>query len=203
MSSALDLLSTVLDRRALGTIGQQLGADDGAVQNAVAAALPMLLSGLAKNTSRGDGAESLARALDRDHDGSILDDVAGFLGRGETASTDGAGILRHVLGSREPHAVEAVSRSSGLDAASAGRLLAMIAPLVLATLGRQKQQQGLDPRRLAELLGQERERVASEQPQAMAVIGQLLDQDGDGSVADEVAEIGKSLLGSFFRTTRR
>lgn len=199
MSSALDLISTALDRRAVGAIGQQLGAEDGAVQHAVAAALPMLLSGLAQNTSRSGGAEALAGALDRDHDGSILDDVSGFLGRGEAASADGAGILRHVLGNREPQAVEAVSRSSGLDAASAGKLLSMIAPLVLAALGRQKQQQGLDPRRLADLLGQERERVAREQPQAMAIIGQLLDQDGDGSVADEVAEIGKSLLGSLFR----
>lgn len=198
MSSPLDLVSSALDERALGAIGQEVGTDPKTVQTAVAAALPMLLSGLARNASREDGAASLAGALDRDHDGSILDDVVGFFGRKEAAPS-GTGILRHVLGTRQPAAVETVSRTSGLDVESAARLLAMIAPIALAALGRAKRERGLDSRGLADLLGREHQRLDREQPQAMSVITQLLDQDGDGSVTEEVSQLGTRLLGSLFR----
>ena len=34
---------------------------------------------------------------------------------------------------------------------------------------------------------------------AAGMLGQLLDQDGDGSVADDIAKLGTGLLGSLFR----
>ena len=63
---------------------------------AMAAALPLLLGALSRNASQGDGASSLHQALANDHDGSILDDIGGFLGSGNTSS--GNDILGHVLG---------------------------------------------------------------------------------------------------------
>ena len=66
----------------LSRIGRQIGADEATTQSAIAAALPVLVSALARNASRPGGAEALDRALERDHDGSILDDLMGSLGGG-------------------------------------------------------------------------------------------------------------------------
>ena len=59
----------------------------------------MLVGALARNAQDPSKAGALSNALSRDHDGSVLDDVAGYLGRGDDA--DGDGILGHVLGGKQ------------------------------------------------------------------------------------------------------
>jgi len=197
MPSMMDLLSGALGGDALNLIGKQLGVDSDTVQSGVASALPVLLGGLAKNASDSKGAGALASALDRDHDGSVLDDLAGYLGSGSQATDAGAGILKHVLGGRQPVAEQAISKVSGMDAAKASALLKVLAPLALGALGRVKREQGLDAAGLADKLGSERKRAADAQPDAMAAITGLLDQDGDGSIVDDVAGIASKFLSGF------
>ncbi|HRF38840.1 MAG TPA: DUF937 domain-containing protein, partial [Saprospiraceae bacterium] len=69
-----------------------------------------LVSALARNASTEQGAAALSNALDRDHDGSILSNLAGLLG-GQAPAQDnralnGAGILNHILGDRQSGAVD-------------------------------------------------------------------------------------------------
>ncbi len=77
--------------------------------NAVAAALPLLLGALGRNTAQPQGAEALFGALERDHGGGM--DIGNVLGAvlGGTSSrqTDGAGILGHILGASQPRAAQA------------------------------------------------------------------------------------------------
>jgi hypothetical protein len=49
------------------------------------------------------------------------------------------------------------------------------------------------------MLGMEREVVRQRSPQAVDMLTRLLDSDDDGSVMDEVAQMGSSLLGSLFK----
>jgi hypothetical protein len=156
------------------------------------------MGGLTRNSQSPEGASSLLAALDRDHDGSILDDVAGFLGSPESADA-GTGILRHTFGEREQRVETALSRSTGVDPAAVGKILAMVAPVVLGALGRAKRQQGLDAPGLASMLGQERELARQRSPQAVDMLTRLLDADDDGSVMDEVTQMGSKLLGSLFK----
>ena len=194
--SLLEMISQQLDDRAVRTMSDQIGASPDATQKAVSTAVPLLVSALAKNSTDRSGAQSLLGALDRDHDGSVLDDVVGFLGRGETSQGDG--ILGHVLGGRQAPAKDAIGRMSGLDKGQVGQLLAMLAPLVLGALGRQKRAGGLDAGGLSDLLGGERKRVEQEEPGAMGMLGKLLDSDGDGRVGDDLAELGMGMLGKMF-----
>jgi len=69
---------------------------------------------------------------------------------------------------------------------------------VMGALGRQKQQQGLDLSGLTGLLGQENDAVGRKAPEAMGLVGSLLDTDGDGQIADDVMDIGGKLLGGLF-----
>ena len=73
MDSVFDLLSELQRGGASDALAKQLGADTGATRNAVSTALPALVGALARNSQRPGGAESLGRALERDHDGSVLD----------------------------------------------------------------------------------------------------------------------------------
>jgi hypothetical protein len=156
-------------------------------------ALPALLGGLAKESSDSGGATSLAAALDRDHDGSILDDLAGYIGQG--GREDGPGILGHVFGDRQPSVETALSQFSGLDLSLVSKILGMLAPLVMGALGLAQSRQGLGPSGLSSLLGDEKKNVSAAAPQTMDLVTQLLDSDKDGSVVDDLASMGADLLG--------
>lgn len=190
-----DLMSNVLGGDGLKQIASNLGTDDKTTANAVSAALPLLIGALSKNAASAQGASSLDHAVARDHDGSILNDIAGYLGKGQTAPGDA--ILRHILGGKRSNVESALSRTSGLDSASIGKLLSMLAPIVMGTLGRAKQQQNLDAGGLAGLLQGETTRV--KQASSSKGLLSLLDMDGDGDVVDDVTKIGASLLGNLFK----
>lgn len=199
----MDLLQGQLSEGMIDQLSNQLGGAD-KQQTAAAASgiLSTLMGGLAKNAASPAGASSLASALDRDHDGSILDDVMGMLSGQNQAQNaramNGAGILNHVLGPRQGNAVSMISKMSGLDQGKTGNLMMMLAPLVMGALGKTKRQQGLDVGDLASLLSG----TVSNRKQAdptMGLITQFLDSDGDGDIKDDVAKMGMKFLGGLFK----
>lgn len=196
MSMIMDLIQQQLGGDAVREMSRQVGADENATRSALGAALPVLLGALSRNSASGNGAEALLGALRRDHDGSVLDDVAGFLGRG--GANDGAAILGHVLGGRQARVEQSIAGSTGLDAGQVGKLLAMAAPLVLGALGRQQRSTGMDASGLAGLLGGERQSLEQRAPATQQLLGSLLDSDGDGDV--DLTDVVKGLgtLGGLF-----
>jgi hypothetical protein len=191
--SLLDMLQQRLGNDAVQQISRQLGTDHGTTESAIAAALPMLVGALARNAQDPNQAGALANALSRDHDGSILNDVAGYLGQGGTGAGDS--ILGHVLGSRRQSVESGLGHVAGLDPAKAGTLLAMLAPLVMGALGKAQRDGKLDPGGLAGMLGAEQQRAADAAPGVMGVLTQLLDRNHDGSVMDDIG----GLLGKLGR----
>ena len=201
MASALDeLMNSLQGSGGIGQMSRSTGLGESDVTQLLSGALPALLAGLSRNAASSDGAAGLLAALDRDHDGSIMDDVVGYLGGGG-ATTGGAGILQHIFGGRQGQVESALSRSTGVDQSSVSNILAMAPPLVLAYLGRQLRAQNLDAAGLAGMLQQE-QRVAQERsPEAVGMLTRLIDADDDGSIMDEMAEMGSSLLASLFKQT--
>jgi hypothetical protein len=195
--SLLDMLQNQLAGDAAKQIGTQMGTDQSGAQKAIGAALPALMAALAGNSKRPDGAASLAKALEKDHDGSILDDLSGFLNRGD--SKDGQAILKHALGGRQPAVETEVAKQTGLDPKAIAGLLPMLAPLVMGALGRQKKQKGLDVGALASMLSGEGQRAKEMAPGALGMLGGLLDDEGDGLDAGDIADAGKKLLGGFLK----
>ncbi len=172
-------------------MGQQLGTDKASTAAAVSTAIPVLLSALARNAARPGGAEALNAALSKDHDGSVLSDLTGAVSGYQRGP--GGKILKHVLGDRQEAAAATIGRTSGIDPAKAGALLAMLAPIVLGSLGMARQTKGLDAGGLAEMLGQERQ----DMQKANAGIGGLLsflDADKDGSIVDDVLGMAGKFL---------
>jgi hypothetical protein len=192
MASILDTLSTHLDAGMLSQLTSRLGSNQDTTSKAIAAAVPLLLGALAKNASNPEGAERLHQALARDHDGSVLDQPAAVTDNQRV--NDGQAILGHILGDRQAVAEQGISQASGLDISKVGPLLAMLAPVVMGALGRNRAQQGLDPQGLARVLGQERDDIGSRAPGVLGAVGRLLDRDHDGSPVNDIA----GMLGGFF-----
>ena len=118
-------------------IGARIGADPSQTQQAISVALPALLAGLKQEATPGSG---LQQAVERDHDGSILDDLPGYLNGTanlDSRTTDGNGILEHVFGDRQQNVAQAVSTRSGLDMGTIMQLLPLLAPIVMGMLGKQ------------------------------------------------------------------
>lgn len=94
----MHLLGQYVTPDTINTISQQVGASPEQTQSAIATALPALLGGLAQNTQTPQGAAALDQALERDHDGGLLDSLGGLLGGGQGSSGLG-GLLGGVLAS--------------------------------------------------------------------------------------------------------
>ena len=190
----IDALMPLLDGGNVRQISRQLGISQEQAGTAVTAAVPLLVGALQREASSPAGLDSLAGALDRDHDGSILDDIGGFLGSGGAAGS-GAGILGHVLGSRQGNVAASLGRSTGLDSGQIMQLLAMLAPLVMGALGKAKRQGPAGAGGLTDLLGGAARQVDRDAPDLMSSLGRMLDTDGDGSPIDDIASIAGSLFG--------
>lgn len=199
----MSMLQGQLSEGMLDQLTQQLGGTDKG-QTAVAASgiMSTLMGALAKNASKPEGANALANALDKDHDGSVLEDMMGLLAGNiqpqNQRASNGAGIIKHILGDKQSNAISMISQMSGLDSGKTGNLMTMLAPIVMGTLGKTKRQQGLDVGGLASLLSGTVQNNTKNDP-AMGLVGKLLDSDGDGSIVDDVASIGMKLLGGFLK----
>lgn len=196
-TSLFDALGPLLSGANVSQIASALGIDERKAASALQVALPALVAALHRNASSADGLSSLTGALDRNHDGSVLDDLAGFLSGG--GSSDGASILGHILGDRRDTVARSVGRSTGLDAGSVMKLLSLVAPLVLGALARARAGRPAGSGGVSDVLGDATARMQQHSPDLASSLGSLLDANHDGSVADDLARMAGS-LGSLFET---
>lgn len=200
----MDLLKWQLSDGVINGMSNQLNIGDSKkTSSAAQAALSVLMGALSKNSISSESALSgLSGALDRDHDGSILDDVMGMVtgqtNMGTSKTLNGAGILGHLLGGKQDGAVGMLKQMTGLDTNQSAGLLMKLAPMVLGVLGRYKKQNNLDQSGLSDFLKSSQQQYVKEAPER-SVFERFLDQDGDGSVMDEVASMGLKVLGNLFR----
>ncbi len=195
MFSMKDLLGAVQGTQAVDQISQNLGADSSTVNSAIQMALPVILGGLAKNVQQPQGAENLDKALAKDHDGSLLGGLTDFLTGGvpspqeATRQTNGAGILEHILGGGQNMAAHEISRQSGLNIGQVANLLITLAPIVMAFLGKQKQQDGLNAGGISDLILGQTQKAQSNGNPMLDMASKWLDKDGDGSAINDLASM--------------
>ena len=190
----LEALLRLLQGQDLGNLASQVGGNEGEVKNGVMAALPAMLAALGKNAGTEKGAEELNNALEKKHDGSILDNLSGYLSNPDLK--DGAGILNHLFGSQTSNVANAVSQSSGLDSNGSMKMLQMLAPVLMGMLGQQKKQNNLDAKGLGNLTSMLASNFGSEAGASgiMEAVTNLLDANKDGNVMDDIM----GMVGKFF-----
>ncbi|MEZ5319003.1 MAG: DUF937 domain-containing protein [Vicinamibacterales bacterium] len=182
----MDLLQTILDAgngQVVNQLGGQFGLDRDRTVAALEQLVPALAAGVSRNTAQPGGLEHLLGALAGGGHQQYLDDPS-QLGRAETVQ-DGNGILGHILGSKDVSrgvATHAAART-GIDADVLKRMLPIVASIAMGAMSRR----------------------ATSSPGAAApaatggglldMLTPLLDQNRDGSVADDVL----GMLGRAFR----
>ena len=144
-----DFLHGQLDDQTIDQLSDQIGTEQKEqTRTAAKGVIATLLAGLNKNAENPGGIKSILAAIDRDHDGNILEDLPAFLLVKRLfhnpKTTDGEGILDNIFGSRKEEVKEGMSRSSGLNLGQIGRLLVTMAPLVMGALGKVRRQNNLD-----------------------------------------------------------
>jgi len=201
--SLLDALTQQLGGQNLSALAGQLGLDENQTSSAISAALPMMIQAMNRNTNSQDGAASFANALDNDHDGGILNNLGDFFASPDNGA--GPGILKQLFGEKRGQVEQGIGQMANINPQAAGGLLENLAPVVMGFLGQQKRQQGLDIGGIASLIGGftgQAQQGGSNSSAAMNLLNGILDQDGDGSIIDD---IGGGLLKNLFggRRNRR
>ncbi|MEU4646376.1 DUF937 domain-containing protein [Nocardia fluminea] len=154
MTSFDDLLSQV----PIAQIADQLGVDQATATTAVQAALPTLLGGLQVNAAEPQGAASLLGALDN-HGGLVEGEGAVDLEQVDVG--DGEKIVDNVFGDEKNTVISALGAGGGTGGNDLiGKLLPILAPIVLAYLAKQLTGGGAAPQQtqtsgggLGDLLG--------------------------------------------------
>ena len=191
----LEALLGLLQGQDLGQLAEQVGGNEGQVKSGVMAALPAMLTALSKNTGTEKGAQELSNALETKHDGSILNNLSGYLSNPDLK--DGAGILNHLFGSQTSNVANAVSQSSGLDSNGSMKILQMLAPVLMGMLGQQKKQNNLDAEGIGNLTSMLASNFGSEAGASgiMDVVTNLLDANKDGNVMDDIMGMVGKIFG--------
>ncbi len=151
-----------------------------------------LLSGLLGGAGAGAGSAGMGGM------GGMGDLLGSVLGGGAPASRqlDAGGILGHILGGAQPRAEAGLSQATGLDMGQAGKLLMMLAPIVMAALARRVNAGQRDAGGLGDVLGQERAQLQQQGGLGGGLMNAVLDQNGDGQLdLGDLLKLGGSLLG--------
>lgn len=200
MPSIFDSVTEQLSGANLTQLSQQIGSDEATTAQAVQAALPMLLGGLARNASSADGAASLGNALN-EHRGGLMQNLGGLLGNAE--SGPGAGILGHIFGPKRETMESGMGQATGLKQQQVGKLLMVLAPIVMAALARRQQatqeQQvpvpgtvapsPTEPGGLPDILQREAQEAQQRAPTGLGGLLGMLDRDGDGNPLNDIGRM--------------
>ncbi len=207
MENILDLLSGTLNSTVVSQLDKEVGiGDPSKTANALESLSQVILAGVNRNAQSPQGLQSLNQALEKDHTGDIFNDVLGNLlnpeakrSQGLDRTLNGAGILRHVFGAKESGVLDALSQSTNIDKGKLLSLAIKIAPFILGALGKAKNEKNLGSGGLESLLGGVMNSMTSGNSAQGNILNSILDQDGDGSIVDDLGGIGKKLFGGLFK----
>src|SRR6516165_3433703 len=193
---AINLVSLVtqfLTPEMIGRIASALGFDRTITQKAIIAAIPAILAAFSKVATQPSGAQKLADVAKQQS--SALDSFANVLGKGGQSSfiDQGSQLLSSLLGGRDQNALaQAVGKFAGLGQDGAGSLLGMLAPVVMGTIGRQRQEgRSLGASGITSLLASQKDNIAAALPTGFSnLLGGAGVLDPLGSAAQSPAAAG-------------
>lgn len=144
------ILNSVGKDKIMDAFSQTLNEDKDKVAKATTELLPALLSGMSQNIKKENGLESLMGAITQ-HENDKINNPLAFLDGLDLK--DGQKILGHLLGSTQKEVQKEVAQKSGLSSVNTGKLMAMLAPLIMGYLGNQKKsEKGFDSSVLVKML---------------------------------------------------
>ncbi len=161
------MLKSQIGSQIAGQVGKRFGESETATKSGIEAMIPTVLGGLLKQVSAPGGAEKLDRTItDGGFDGSLLDNLSGiFTGGGsDKVAQQGGDLVSMIFGDKIGMIAPILAKFSGLKSGSITSILAMVAPLIISFLGKQKASMGLDANGLANLLTSQKDSIGAALP---------------------------------------
>ena len=164
MPSFIEEFMNSLGPQVTKEISKNLGLNQNVAQQVVPNLVPMIISGLKKQKDEFGGPERVDHILNKYGDPSVLDRLSEVLAqKKEDTSVDPR--LGGLLGDSGLKATQMIAEKFNIDGNAASRLIPMLAPVVLGALRKKRDVEGA----------------------GTSGIAAILDQDGDGSILDDVA----------------
>jgi hypothetical protein len=186
MTTLTNMITDIMEGNALPQISQAIGTDEASAGRGIAAAVPTLVSALAGKASQPEGATSLLQMFTQRGDSSILDNLGGYLSNPQSAG--GAGLLNTLLGNEQSATEAKLARLSGLSQGAVGRLLPILAPIVMGAAGKVVQTQGLNASGLTSYLSDQQGYLRSSAPGLLGFL-EKIDANDDGSIMDDLSRL--------------
>ena len=158
-----ELLGSSTGAQVTQELSSKLGLPKENAQGIVQQVAPMILAGLKKQMETHGGPERVDHILNKYGDDSVLENVPHVIDSKlkEDQADPGLGGL---LGDSGFKAADLLSKQFGIDGSTAMKLIPALSPIILGMLTRKKKQEN-----------------------GLSGIASLIDQDGDGSILDDVA----------------
>jgi len=164
MANFIDEFMKTVGPEAADQISKNLGIDKNTASQILPKVAPLILGGLKKQKEEHGGQDRVDHILNKYGSDSVLDNIGDLISnKAQDSNPDPK--LGGLLGDSGVKAANMIANQFKLDGNMAMKLIPMIAPLVLGTLTRKRDTGGA----------------------GSSGISALLDQDGDGSILDDVA----------------
>jgi hypothetical protein len=164
MASFIEEFMSSMGPEVSNKLSANLGIEENTVQQILPQVAPMILGGLKRQKDQYGGEARVDHILNKYGSADVLDNMGDFFAsKVQDESTDPE--LGGLLGNSGLQATNMMSKQFNLDGNTAMKIIPMLAPIVLGFLTKKRDQQGA----------------------GSSGIAALLDQDGDGSILDDVA----------------
>ncbi len=195
--SLLDLISGNAGTQVAQRAESKFGISQNQIIALMAVAAPMVISYLRTKTKDKAEAESLNNALEKDHDGSILNDFSQI----DAREQEGSSILDHIFGSQKIEVENQLSQNTGISMDKIGPILSMLAPVIMGYIGNQKKTNQVNSGGIGDLLGgilgQAQQQAQGGGNPLNDILGQVLGSaHSGGSDSNPLQDILGGVLGS-------
>ena len=164
MGNLIEDLMGTLGGDITSQLSNAVGIDQNTAAKLIPAVAPMILAGLKKQKDEFGGTERVDHILNKYGSASVLDNL-GELFNSKAKDENADPRLGGLLGDAGVQASNLISKQFNVDGNTATKIIPMLAPVILGFLTKKRDQEGLGSNGIAS----------------------LLDQDGDGSILDDVA----------------
>ncbi|MCJ7631076.1 DUF937 domain-containing protein [Candidatus Bathyarchaeota archaeon] len=149
------------------------------------------MGSMANNASKPGGADMLTNMLTQVGAKNPMDNLGSFLGKPEASG--GSGMVNMLLGNQAGAVQNSISQKSGLTSLAVGKLLALVAPMLMGSVGKMFTEQKMDLKGLSSLLGEQSKMEMQSSPEAATLAKQFLGtQEKSSGIMDKLKKLFSS-----------
>lgn len=186
----IDLITGSTGNQIATSLEEKYGVSKTQIMTLLATAAPFIVSALQKKSENPAEAEALNNALEKDHDGSILNNPQQLFERQE----EGNAILNHIFGDNKQNVENQLSATTGISMEKIIPILSALAPIIMGFIGKQKQAQGVNSGGIGDLLGG---LIGGKDNPLGNILGSVLGGGSQGNSGSAITDIlGKVLSGN-------